>query len=281
VSARYSGIVQTARDYYNSDDADNFYFHVWGGEDIHIGLYEAQDEPIAHASERTVATMAARLAGLGADSGVIDAGAGYGGAARWLARHAGCRVDCVNLSETQNARNRELTRAAGLEDRVAVHDASFEDIPFEAGRFDFAWSQDSLLHSGDRARVLAEIDRVLKPGGELIFTDPMQADDCPPGVLAPVLERIHLDSLGSPAFYRAEARRLGWHEVAVLERTAHLVRHYSRVREELEARRGVLRTHVSDAYIERMIQGLGHWIEAGREGHLAWGILHFRKPAAS
>ena len=29
---------QTAATYYNSDDADQFYAHVWGGEDIHIGL---------------------------------------------------------------------------------------------------------------------------------------------------------------------------------------------------------------------------------------------------
>jgi sarcosine/dimethylglycine N-methyltransferase len=106
----------------------------------------------------------------------------------------------------------------------------------------------------------------------------MQADDCPQGVLAPVLERIHLDSLGSPGFYRAEARRLGWQEVGVLELTEHLVRHYGRVRDELEARRSELRKIVSNAYIDRMIQGLGHWVEAGRKGHLAWGILHFRKP---
>jgi len=61
MSANYSEVVQTARDYYNSDDADNFYFHVWGGEDIHIGLYQTADEPIASASERTVATMADKL----------------------------------------------------------------------------------------------------------------------------------------------------------------------------------------------------------------------------
>ncbi|HEX6995724.1 MAG TPA: methyltransferase domain-containing protein [Gammaproteobacteria bacterium] len=279
MTARYSATVQTARDYYNSDDADNFYFHVWGGEDIHIGLYRTEHEPIAVASERTVATMAARLRGIAPESRVIDAGAGYGGAARWLARHTGARVACVNLSETQNARNRELTHAAGLDGLISVHDASFEEIPFDAGQFDYAWSQDSLLHSGDRARVLAEIDRVLKPGGELIFTDPMQADDCPPGVLEPVLARIHLDSLGSPAFYRREARRLGWQEIGFDDLTDHLVRHYGRVREELEARRGELRAIVSDQYIARMIEGLGHWVEAGRKGRLAWGILHFRKPA--
>ena len=46
--------VDIARDYYNSDDADHFYFHVWGGEDIHVGLYAHDDEAIAPASHRTV-----------------------------------------------------------------------------------------------------------------------------------------------------------------------------------------------------------------------------------
>ncbi len=274
----YSEVVQTAREYYNSDDADNFYYHVWGGEDIHIGLYESEDEDIATASERTVRTMAGKLTGLGPETRVVDLGAGYGGAARWLARQYGCSVSCVNLSEAQNRRNRELTAQAGLSERISVHDASFEQIPAPDGSFDVAWSQDSFLHSGQREQVMAEIDRVLRPGGQLIFTDPMQADDCPPDVLGPVLERIHLDTLGSFAFYRAEARRLGWQEVGADELTHQLVRHYTRVREVLSTSRPQLAEKVSEAYIERMITGLSHWIDAGTRGYLAWGILRFRKP---
>jgi sarcosine/dimethylglycine N-methyltransferase len=278
MSAEYSEVVQTARSYYNSDDADNFYFHVWGGEDIHIGLYERENEAIARASERTVETLASELEHLSVRSRVIDAGAGYGGAARWLARNVGCRVACVNLSEAQNERNRELTHAAGLDELIEVHDASFESIPFEGERFDVAWSQDSLLHSGERSKVLSEIDRVLVPGGELIFTDPMQADDCPPGVLQPVLDRIHLETLGSIAFYRAQAERLGWQEVKITDLTPQLVRHYSRVKQELERRRAELRRVVSPVYMERMIEGLDHWVTAGRKGYLSWAILHFQKP---
>jgi sarcosine/dimethylglycine N-methyltransferase len=180
------------------------------------------------------------------------------------------------LSETQNARNRALNEAAGLGKRIEVLDASFEDVPCPTDGFDVVWSQDSILHSGDRARVLREIDRLLKPGGEVIFTDPMQADDCPDGVLAPVLERIHLDSLGSIAFYRQQARDLGWHEVAVMPMTEQLVSHYTRVREELVGRRTELLESVSSEFLERMVRGLGHWIDAGRRGYLAWGILHFR-----
>jgi sarcosine/dimethylglycine N-methyltransferase len=221
--------------------------------------------------------MAGRLIGLDSASRVIDLGAGYGGAARWLVETAGCRVTCVNLSETQNVRNRELTRSAGLDDRIEVLDASFEEIPSEDCQFDIAWSQDSVLHSGDRDRVLREVDRVLKPKGEFIFTDPMQSDSCPPGVLAPVLDRIHLDSLGSFAFYRRVAKELGWREVAVSDMTQQLVRHYTRVREELQGQQPALVELVSKEYMERMILGLTHWIEAGERDHLAWGIMHFQK----
>ena len=98
MSQDYSEVVKTAQEYYNSDDADNFYFQVWGGEDIHVGLYQTPDENIRDASERTVVTMAERLTNLGPEARVIDLGAGYGGAARWMARRFGCHVTCLNLT---------------------------------------------------------------------------------------------------------------------------------------------------------------------------------------
>ena len=277
MSAQASEAVQVARDYYNSDDADNFYYEIWGGEDIHIGLYNDQVEPIAVASERTVTAMAEQLNSLGAQARVADFGAGYGGSARWLAKRDGCHVSCVNLSEVQNSRNRELTDAAGLAHLIDVFDASFEAAPLADAAFDIVWSQDSILHAGDRAQVMDEIDRILKPGGELIFTDPMQADDCPAGVLQPVLDRLHLQSLGSIKFYREQAKRLGWTEVRVSDLTHQLVNHYTRVRQELINRKASLASSISAAYAERMIQGLTNWIDAGSKGRLAWGILHFKK----
>lgn len=279
MSASYSDVVQVARDYYNSDDADNFYYQIWGGEDIHIGLYESEREPIADASQRTIETMARQLERVDQSSRIVDLGAGYGGSARWLARRYGCHVSCVNLSEVQNARNREFNEAQGLAQLIDVYDASFESVPLKDHAFDIVWSQDSILHAGNRVRVLDEIDRLLEAGGEAVFTDPMQADDCPPGALQPVLDRLHLESLGSFAFYRREARRLGWIEAGTLDLTHQLVNHYTRVRQELENRRDSLDGSISDEYADRMIQGLGHWIDAGSKGLLAWGILHFKKPA--
>lgn len=268
----------TAREYYNSADADTFYHEVWGGEDIHVGLYERPDEPIGPASRRTVDRMADRLGRLASDAHVLDLGAGYGGAARRLVERAGCRVTCLNLSEAENERNRRMNESAGVADRIDVIDGSFEAVPASDASFDVAWSQDAILHSGDRRGVLAEVDRVLKPGGMFVFTDPMRADDCPEGVLGPILERIHLPDLGSPGLYRGVAAELGWEDLGFEDLTHQLTRHYTRVLETTEAEAPRLAGRVSQGYIERMKRGLRHWIEGGEAGHLAWGIFLFRKP---
>ena len=231
-----SGAAKTAREYYNSEDADGFYSTIWGGEDIHIGLYESPRDSIFDASRRTVERIASRLKDPGAGTRVLDIGSGYGGAARFLARSYGCRVSALNLSNVENETARRLNKEQGLDHQVEVVDGSFEEIRYPDNTFDAAWSQDALLHSGDRRRVFGEVARVLKPGGQFVFTDPMQADDCPRGVLQPILDRIHLESLGSPGFYREAAEQAGLEEVGFDELTPHLVTHYARVLEETEKR---------------------------------------------
>jgi sarcosine/dimethylglycine N-methyltransferase len=270
-------VTEVAESYYDSAPADAFYFHVWGGEDIHVGLYESPDEDIATASRRTVDRMAELLSHLGPESRVLDLGAGYGGSARRIARKYGCHVECLNLSEVQNEHNRRLSAEQGLADRITVTHGSFEDVPGEDASFDVVWSQDAFLHSGDRRKVLEEAARVLVPGGELVFTDPMQADDCPEGVLQPVYERIHLDSLGSFAFYREELGRLGFEEVTCLDFTQQLRNHYARVGRELRSRYDEMCGVSTREYVDRMLVGLENWVKAADSGYLAWGILHFRK----
>lgn len=278
MSTAYSDVEQVTRDYYNSTSADRFYETIWGGEDIHVGIYERPDEPIFDASRRTVNRMASLVPELGREHRVLDIGAGYGGSARFLAKKTGCKVTCLNLSEVQNTRNRQLNQSGGLQNAIEVLDGSFEAIPTGDAQFDLVWSQDAILHSGKRETVLREVDRVLKPGGRFVFTDPMQSDDCPTNLLKPVLERIHLSSMGSPGFYRDVAKRLGWREERWLDLSEHLARHYGRVREEVVKREEeVLRVCERD-YIEKMKLGLQRWVEAGEAGRLKWGIFLFRKP---
>jgi sarcosine/dimethylglycine N-methyltransferase len=272
-----ASVTATTEAYYDSEEADSFYAEIWGGEDIHIGVYDGPDEDVATASARTVETVAGHVDFLKPEHRVLDLGAGYGGAGRYLATRFGCQVDCLNLSDVQNERNRVLTGKAGLSDLVHVVHANFESIPGPGARYDVVWSQDAILHSGARERVLAEVARVLKPGGHFVFTDPMQTDTCPPDVLQPILDRIHLDSLASPGFYRKNLTGLGFEEVAFAEMTNQLRNHYDRVRRVLGARRDEMVERCGVDYVTRMLEGLGHWVDGADRGYLTWGIFHFRK----
>ncbi len=270
--------VETARAYYDSADADHFYATVWGGEDIHIGLYETDDEVIADASRRTVVYLASlcdpRLK-LGAR--LLDMGSGYCGAARYIAGEFNVSVTALNLSGVENERARALNARAGLAERIDVQDGSIEDLPYADESYDVVWSQDAILHTSRRERVIAEGFRVLKPGGVFVFTDPMQSDGCPDGVLNPILERIHLSSLGSPGFYLDAARRCGFADAHFNDMTPQLIRHYTRVLEETEKQATVLEKTVSREYLQRMKAGLKRWIEGGHAGHLAWGAFRLAK----
>jgi sarcosine/dimethylglycine N-methyltransferase len=270
-------IRDVTESYYDSDDADTFYHTIWGGEDLHVGIYEATHD-IRTASDATVDRMAEKLK-IGPETRVVDFGAGYGGSMRRVVKKTGASAVCLNISETQNDRNRHNVRRAGLMDRIAVKHGVFEDVPEEDESFDIVWSQDSILHSAERAKVLQEAFRVLKPGGTLIFTDPCQADDVGPGVLQPVYNRLQLNDLGSARFYREAAEGAGFRLVEQEERTADLRTHYARILEELNANYDKLRdAGVSAQYLDNMATGLEHWVKAADAGNLWWGIQIFRKP---
>ena len=274
----YSDTVHTARKYYNSSDADAFYATIWGGENIHIGLYVEEDDSILAASRRCSAHLSERLGTLNTSHHVLDLGSGYGGTARHLASTCGCRVTGITLSEVENERARRLNREQGLEDRIQIVDGSFESVDAPDDCFDAVCSQDAMLHSDARSSVVTEAARVLKPGGIFAFFDIMQSDDCPDGVLQPILDRIHLTSLGTPASYRMAAQECGLVNEEFEELTPHMQTHYTRILAEMESRDRDLRGRISDDYLDNMKRGLAPWIDGARNGWLVWGIFKFNKP---
>ena len=203
-------------------------------------------------------------------------GAGYGGAARYLAKTYGCKVTCLNLSGVENERNRMKTKEQGLEDLVEVVEGSFEALPLPDHSYDIVWSQDAFLHSGDRTKIVAEIDRVLvTEAGRVVFTDPMAAEVASVEGLKPILARLQLESLGTLAFYRTEFEKRGFRDTGFEKHTEQLVASYTRVLKELESQEEQLKEKISEQYIRNMKVGLDHWIKGGKNGQLCWGILHF------
>lgn len=95
---------------------------------------------------------------------VLEIGCGTGVHARLLAA-AGARLAAVDLTPTAVDLTRRRLALAGLE--ADVREADAESLPFDDASFDFVWSWGVIHHSESTERVVAEIARVLRPGGRL------------------------------------------------------------------------------------------------------------------
>ena len=126
-----------------------------------------------HAGRAATAAFAPRLK-LRSGINLLDIGSGIGGPARYFARHHDCRVTGIDLTEEFIAVSRALTRRLGMENQVRFEQGSALSMPFSSSTFDVA----TLLHVGmniaEKARLFAEVRRVLKPGGIFGIYDQMR-----------------------------------------------------------------------------------------------------------
>lgn len=102
-----------------------------------------------------------------AGSTVIEAGCGVGSQTiPLLRRNPGARLTCVDVSAASLAEARERVSAAGLP-LPSFEEADLRALPFADGTFDDAFVCFVLEHLPDPATALAELRRVVRPGGSL------------------------------------------------------------------------------------------------------------------
>ena len=111
---------------------------------------------------------------LDATQTALEVACGSGGVTCRLARETG--ATCVGVDINPHGIDAATRRAEGdgLASRVAfqIVDAS-RRLPFPDESFDVILCNDSINHLPDRAAVLQDWHRALRPGGRLLFTDPI------------------------------------------------------------------------------------------------------------
>lgn len=112
--------------------------------------------------------------GLGNGTKLLDVACGSGGPTLRIAQVTGCAVHGldVHAAAVAAARDRAATSAMSERARFDECDAS-RALPLPDGDYDGVICIDAVNHLPDRARVFAEWARVLRPGGNLVFTDPI------------------------------------------------------------------------------------------------------------
>ena len=99
----------------------------------------------------------------------LDAGCGVGEDARAVADLAGARVVGIDLNVRMAAEARSRSAGRGGLD-FAAGDAA--RLPFAAATFDAAWVKRTLMHVPDPAAAVAELARVVRPGGTIVAVEP-------------------------------------------------------------------------------------------------------------
>ena len=96
---------------------------------------------------------------------VLDFGCGLGTISAGLAKAvAPGELHGIDVEESQIDLARSVAKANGI-DNATFHVGDVTEMPFEDGFFDVAHCHNVLMHVPDTAAVLAEVKRVLKPGG--------------------------------------------------------------------------------------------------------------------
>ncbi len=94
---------------------------------------------------------------------VLEIGIGNGSHAGLLAPHAKSFTG-IDLTDYAVLSTKERFKIFGLKGNVLKVDA--ECLPFKSESFDYVWSWGVIHHSANTRKILEEIHRVLRPGGE-------------------------------------------------------------------------------------------------------------------
>jgi SAM-dependent methyltransferase len=207
--------------------------------------------------------------GLTPDKHILDVGCGLGGPARFAASRYRCRVDGIDLTPEYVETGRVINGWVGLADRVSLHQGSALAMPFADGTFEGAY----MLHVGmnieDKAKLCAEVGRVLRPGALFGIYDVMKVGDGEMTFPAPWATTAESSALAPPRQYRSALEAAGFAITAELDRRDFAVAFFDQFRARTMAAGGppplglhVLMGRNTPDKIQNMIQGVAKGIIA-------------------
>jgi len=277
-------VADKAMEQYDSEKMMTFYQLVMGGGgyDIHYGIYRDEGWGVQEASRATTDFMLCLMdwmRPLRGDSKVLDIGSGHGGAMHAMVQKYGCHVHGYNLSAEQNRFNMEECKRLGILEKVSTSVGNVNDgLPAEwEGTYDFVHSCEVFCHVADKAHLLKEIYRVLKPGGILVFSDIMGADDASEELLKPFTDHNATLKMGRPKEYIEHLKESGLVYVAWVDMSNHLKKFFLQMVEQIDKHMDILMSKGSTLeYLNNWKSGLTN--RADSHATFAWGFFCARKP---
>jgi ubiquinone/menaquinone biosynthesis C-methylase UbiE len=176
---------------------------------------------------------------------VLDIGCGAGGIDIALVEGMGAGyVTGLDVEDVVLAHARALVAARGLGGRIGLVKAVPGPLPFAPATFDVVFSKEAILHIADKAALMAEVFRVLKPGGRFLASDWLTGTEVPSAAMAGYLAMTGMDyQMATPETYRAALEAAGFVEVTTRSRNEWYRRE---ARDELSRLKGPLGRKAED-----------------------------------
>ena len=153
---------------------------------------------------------------------VLDIGCGAGGIDVALVQtHGAGYVTGIDVEDSVLSHARSLVADKGLTGHVGLVKVAPGPLPFPPGTFDVVFSKDSIVHIPDKHALMAEVARVLKPGGWFLASDWLIGVEVISPQMAAYIAAEGLDfGMATPARYGAAMAAQGFHEIRITSRNA-------------------------------------------------------------
>ena len=153
---------------------------------------------------------------------VLDIGCGAGGIDVALVQtHGAGYVTGIDVEDSVLSHARSLVADKGLTGHVGLVKVAPGPLPFPPGTFDVVFSKDSIIHIPDKHALMAEVARVLKPGGWFLASDWLIGVEVISPQMAAYIAAEGLDfGMATPARYGAAMAAQGFHEIRITSRNA-------------------------------------------------------------
>ena len=259
---------QITQQYYSDTNTTQFYLNLWGGDSIHIGIYndiykynktnskKNKLKDIKMAIDKKKNVMLKFLIMYMNDKWekyyIADFGSGYGGTSRYLYNKLSelhkFSIDCFDISEDNCMINTQKNISQHCD--IPVYNMSFLNIPFTK-KYNCIYSEDAFIHINDCDSIFKEVSNKLLKGGVLIFSDIILTEQCNHGQIKEVYDRVGITNLETHYSYVEHGLNNGLHYVNSLEYKNSMLHHYKNIRD------------VVDETIEnkKIIEGLDSWIK--------------------
>jgi demethylmenaquinone methyltransferase/2-methoxy-6-polyprenyl-1,4-benzoquinol methylase len=137
------------------------------------GRYDLMNDLMSFGVHRLWKRLTIELAGVRPGQRVLDLAAGTGDLTRQLAARAGAAGTVISsdINAAMLGRGRDRLLDRGVTGNIVYVQANAERLPFAADSFDLVTIGFGLRNVTDKARALASMQRVLRPGGRLLVLE--------------------------------------------------------------------------------------------------------------